>query len=88
MILGPCVQMYEDNLKRLAGAIATVKTGVGVILLQRREGSTHVHPCRPDNAQLLSSFGAFGLVRIFIFRVANNLYKWMDYLINMLLRNI
>jgi len=86
------VQTHEDNLKRLVAQLpfATMKTGVGAILLPRREGLAPVHPWRPDNAQLLSSFGAFGssIVHIFIFRGANNLYKWMDYLINMLLRNI
>lgn len=30
--------MHEDNLKRLVAPFATMKTGVGAILLLRREG--------------------------------------------------
>jgi hypothetical protein len=62
--------MHEDNLKRLVAQLpfATMKTGVGTaILLPRREGLAPAHPCRPDNAQLLSSFGAFGSSFIYLF---------------------
>jgi hypothetical protein len=68
--------MHEDNLKRLVAQLpfATMKTGVGAILLLRREGLAPVHPWRPDNAQLLSSFGAFGSSFIYLFFEEQTIY--------------
>jgi hypothetical protein len=68
--------MHEDNLKRLVAQLpfATMKTGVGAILLPRREGLAPVHPWRPDNAQLLSSFGAFGSLFIYLFFEEQTIY--------------
>lgn len=75
--------MHEDNLKRLVAQLpfATMKTGVGAILLLWRAGLAPVHPCRPDNAQLLSSFGALD-PRSYIYFSRSKRFIQMDGLFN------